>query len=657
MIYSTSYRKKLKEAWRLFVDKGELNTGVVREEIAEYWKRCKAAGIDANSQTLGAPILSEVEKQKRFAEKERLIHVSQPFLKELFHLIGHRGFAISLIDEDNLILEIMTVERFWKANKQSGLIKGNVLCNPKSAISDLVKYQGKPVQLFAEEFYCEFYHSGIGSSAPIFDENHELQAILTVVENFQNSNPISLGMVVAAAKAIENSLHLLNESEKLATSNEYLQAVVNQMPKGLMIFDKAGKLTHVSPAVQTLIGLPPQEGEEHGLIHYPPLQELLESHQEHFFKEVVLEAKRGQVRFIVSVKNIVNLRKEIIGKCLTIEEMKEIKKLVHKIIGASARYSFSDMLGKSPLIKELINQGMAASQSTSNVLVIGESGTGKEMVAQSIHNESLRRDGPFVAINCSALPIDLIESELFGYEEGSFTGASKKGRPGKFELAEEGTLFLDEVDKMPLEMQAKLLRVLEERNILRLGGNQYIPLDVRIIAASNTSLRDLIRRDLFREDLYYRLKVIQINVPPLRERREDIPFLADFFIHQKSQRLKKMIEGIEEEALAYLCSLDFPGNVRQLENIIESALHFNKFKKLQIDDIKKVADDPKPAERLEVNKASSLPKYGRRPTKMEREIILQAIEEAGGNLSRVARVLGITRTTLYRKLDRYKITV
>ncbi|PYV43880.1 MAG: sigma-54-dependent Fis family transcriptional regulator [Acidobacteria bacterium] len=315
----------------------------------------------------------------------------------------------------------------------------------------------------------------------------------------------------------------------------------------------------------------------------------------------------------------------------------------------SLNFREHDIIGKSKAMKEIFKTIGIVSQSKTTVLIEGESGTGKELVAQAIH-EHTDKTKPFISINCSAIVETLLESELFGHEKGAFTGAAYR-QLGKFELADSGTLFLDEIGDMSLNMQVKLLRVIQEREFERVGGKEKIKTDVRIIAATNKSLKELIAQGSFREDLYYRLNVIQIDVPPLRERREDIPLLVDYLIHKLNRELNKRISRIQSRALQSLVSRDWPGNIRQLENVLRRAVVHSHGEVLleeslaeSVGDILKSDTDP----------ASSPIKL---LDEVEKEHILNALKFAQGNRGKVCELLGISRPTLQRKIRKYDIEV
>jgi two-component system response regulator AtoC len=309
------------------------------------------------------------------------------------------------------------------------------------------------------------------------------------------------------------------------------------------------------------------------------------------------------------------------------------------------RYHFENIIAKSSKMQRVIEVIKVVAKSNATVLITGESGTGKELVARAIHSQSHRRNKPFVAVSCAALPESLLESELFGHEKGSFTGAYAQ-KKGKFEFANGGTLFLDEVGEMSANIQVHLLRVLEEKEFTRVGGNEPIRVDVRVISATNKDLKKAIEKQDFREDLYYRLNVVNIELPPLRERKEDIPLLAEHFLHKFAMENQKEITGFSPEAMELVLDYDWPGNVRELENAIERAVILAK------DSIITIADLPK--ENLSVA-------YSTTPRKNLKEVekghILNILRETGENYSEAARILGISRMTLYNKAKEYGFDV
>ncbi len=361
--------------------------------------------------------------------------------------------------------------------------------------------------------------------------------------------------------------------------------------------------------------------------------------------------------------NPIFINSEFVGVVCTEVDVTEAKKLSQKLKNTESRLkylqdevrnlssgSFKNILGKSYKLEKAKEKVKRVSKTTSSIFIFGESGTGKEGFARAIHDDS-ERQGQFIPVNCSAIPSELFESEFFGYESGSFTGANKKGKMGIFELAKNGTVFLDEIADLPLSMQAKLLRVLEEKEIRRIGGENIIKVDARIISATNKNLLELIKQGKFREDLYYRLNVVQIDLPPLRERKEDIAVLVYKFIEEICKQNNKEILDISKDAMNILQKYSWKGNIRELKNTMENLAILSRGDTIEIDDIPEyildeVKDNNIEEYPLDLTKAIS---------KLEVNTITKALEMANGNKAKAAKILNIPRTTLYYKIDQYKI--
>jgi len=309
------------------------------------------------------------------------------------------------------------------------------------------------------------------------------------------------------------------------------------------------------------------------------------------------------------------------------------------------RYEFENITAKSPKMQQVVEVIKVVAKSNATVLITGDSGTGKELVARSIHSQSHRRGKPFVAVSCAALPESLLESELFGHEKGSFTGAHAR-KKGKFEVANRGTLFLDEIGDMSANIQVHLLRVLEEKEFTRVGGNELVKADVRVVSATNKDIKKAVVNREFREDLYYRLNVVSIELPPLRERKEDIPLLAEHFLKRFAMENRKEITGFSPEATDFLLKYEWPGNVRELENAIERAVILTKNSSIEVGDLAQ--------ENMSLVHSTPL---GKSLNDVEKNHILGVLAETWGNHSEAARILGITRMTLYNKIKAFGLDV
>jgi len=340
-------------------------------------------------------------------------------------------------------------------------------------------------------------------------------------------------------------------------------------------------------------------------------------------------------------------------------ELKELTENAPKFEKDENRYISDEIVGNSPKMQEVFKQIGKVAESDATVLIRGESGTGKELVAKAIHHHSNRKNKPFIVVNCAAIPETLLESELFGHEKGAFTDAYAR-RIGKFEQAQDGTIFLDEIGDMSLNLQAKLLRILQEKTFSRVGGNETIVSNARVLAATNRNLEKLVETGEFREDLFYRLNVVTIWLPPLRERKEDIPLLADYFVAKYAEKYKKDVRGVSKEVLELFLDYDWPGNVRELENAVARGVIVTSAPLILIEDLPQTLRDKTKQERQDEVKFEgqleeenlNLPKL---IEKIEKEAIIKALEKAEGNKTKAAQILGISRKSLFNKLRYYNL--
>ncbi len=386
----------------------------------------------------------------------------------------------------------------------------------------------------------------------------------------------------------------------------------------------------------------------------PELRKIIQAHGREFVANQVPLKKEGKVIgaagiILFDIKEVDAINRKIIMLENQLRYYKEQLKTLR-----SSKYSFEDIVGESEIIKRIKKEAQKAAKTDANVLLIGESGTGKELFAHAIHNQSLRRFGPFVRVNCSAIPRELLESELFGYEPGSFTGARKNGKKGKFELASKGSIFLDEIGDMPLQMQGELLRVLQEKEVDRIGGTRSISVDFRLIAATNKNLEEMIKKGLFRKDLFYRLNVVRIELPPLKKRIEDVPILTKHFLKQKAKEIGLEEINFSPKALRVLQSYDYPGNIRELINILERVVsridlekYANRGFTITRGDIISVLN----LETLPKESFENLNNLKKIKHDQEIRVLKETIRLTGGNLTKCAKILGIHRTGTVGKLN------
>ncbi|MYC12912.1 MAG: sigma-54-dependent Fis family transcriptional regulator [Gemmatimonadetes bacterium] len=376
--------------------------------------------------------------------------------------------------------------------------------------------------------------------------------------------------------------------------------------------------------------------------------------------DVAVEAMRkGAADFVVKADALYDVLRLRVEKVLKHRELRQSRdrldeenQYLRDEIGV--RFNFGEMVGRSKPMKTVYEMVEKVAETDSAVLVYGESGTGKELVARAIHRRSARREGPFVKVNCGSLPRELVQSELFGHEKGAFTGAIRQ-KKGKFELAEGGTIFLDEIGDLPLEAQVNILRVLQAKEYDRVGGEETIQADVRVIAATHRVLREMVAEGAFREDLFYRLEVIPIRLVPLRDRKADIPDLVEHFLHKKCEEMNRPLKRLTDRAMAAMASYTWPGNVRELENVVERTLVLADGNVVDVNDLPLDVEASRAEVSAEELEDSAIP-LTRRLEDLERQLIEQALEQAGGVKTKAAEMLGIKTSAFYYKLDKYGLT-
>ncbi|MEG0297362.1 MAG: sigma 54-interacting transcriptional regulator [Clostridium sp.] len=438
------------------------------------------------------------------------------------------------------------------------------------------------------------------------------------------------------------------------------KAVLESVNFGIVALSNEGKIIYHNKQANSILSL--QGNNNYDIFKLlPNLKDIIDLHNP---KSCILSnhiiSNTLKTNYVCEISSLIYDNNNT-GYILVLKEVKKVLKMASSYKNSSTRYTFDDIIGESPQMKMVINQCKSIANSPSTVLITGESGCGKELIAQSIHNASDRSNQPFIAVNCGAIPKNLIESELFGYEAGAFTGSSKGGSPGKFELAHGGTIFLDEIGEMPLDMQVHLLRVLQECTITRIGSKVPTKIDIRVIAATNKDLKEEIKKGNFRNDLYYRLNVLPIKVPPLKDRIGDIPILLDYFLKVKSKKLSKAIPKVSQALFKKMITYCWPGNIREFENFIENLVALNGITSYEIDledchcltydnlgNI--ISTDNSEFENI----VCELPQVTPLLT-LEKKEIQKALEIFNGNITKTAHGLGISRNALYNKINRYNI--
>lgn len=640
-----------KELWNSFIRTGLAEPARVRSAIIESWQRCRNAQVEFNGSKCGN-LLSGRELETR---KGLLWEVSEPIMETLYHCVRGSGSLIVLVDKDGYILaslgDLRALRQAEKLNFGPGA-KWTEDSVGTNAIGTALA-MGIPLQVTGAEHYSETHHVWTCSATPIRDPEGNILGILDISGPREDAHFHSLGMTVAAVRAIEEHLRLERSHEYYLNVSTHLSTILNSVSEGLITIDNSGAISGINAAAARLLNrhsrdLIGRNIEEVARLD-GKLRGFIEGSRKYSEEELVLKSDRGPVRCIGSANAICGENHANLGAVITFSKMKEVRSSKEGTDLGDTRFMFKDIIGESVVMRETLDKAKRFAKGPSTILILGESGTGKELFAQAIHNASDRRGGPFISVNCGAIPGELIQSELFGYVEGAFTGARRGGCAGKLQLASGGSIFLDEIAEMPLHMQVNLLRVLEERCIVRIGGSRTIPVDVRIIAATNRSLYEEVTRGKFREDLFYRLNVISLFIPPLRERTGDVSLLAQHFVERASLKIGKAVKRIEPALLSALETHNWPGNVRELSNALEYAVNM-----LQGDDLL----------------LAHLPNYlkrerGAKPAPddadvaplhvVEKKAIQNALVYFDGNISKTANALGIGRNTLYDKMKKHGI--
>jgi len=441
-------------------------------------------------------------------------------------------------------------------------------------------------------------------------------------------------------------------SEK--TMIKYLKTIIDSVCEGIVACDVNGTITCFNHTAEKTLGISSENAIGQHISKIIPnslINKSLTKQKSIYDEKVSYNNSHGDIINLVSNATLIANGPSILGAVESFTEEDMIVRAAYRLSSNEQASAFDKIIGNSKSIKSVKSKASKIARSNSTILITGESGTGKELFARAIHSASCRAKEPFIAINCGAIPDSLLESELFGYDRGAFTGANREGKPGKFELANKGTVFLDEVGDMPLHLQVKILRVLQEKVIQRVGGTKDIPVDVRIIAATHQNLRELVEKRLFREDLYYRLNVIPIHIPPLRERPDDIPVLIEYLFSKFPKIMGKNILGFTKEALETLKNYTWPGNVRELENAIEYAVNFCPNEEM-------ISQEYLPPWLTDSAAPISDEDFKQKLEQSEIELLKDALQKMGRSLEakeQIAKKLGISVSTLYRKLRKYNI--
>lgn len=631
----------VKKSWSNYVKKGIEPIGI-RSDILSSWKRSKEHHINPNA--FLAPVCKHDVLIKKLKENKEILTLIRPYMDDLYEMVNGTDSIIAFADKDGIVLDLCGDSEIAmnaaSVNFTVGVNMSEESIGTNSIGTALVT--GKAIQVTGAEHFCSAWHTSNCSSSPIMDPfTNDIIGIITLIGYVRSSHPHSLGLVKTASETITKLIEHQGIKREKYIINNYFNAVIDSISDGIILVNRSGEIIRSNKIACHILRIPfecEQTCKLSEIEHLQPLAQDLDKavhdsdvilqHEFDMPNEEKFNLLCTSRRIMVDGKhmgNIIILRKK---------RNKESKK-------NTAKYFFSSLLGEDYNFKRAIQLASKGARTDKSILIIGESGTGKELFAQSIHNASTRQDGPFIAINTAAIPKALIASELFGYVDGAFTNAVKGGKQGKFEAANGGTIFLDEIGDMPLELQAHLLRVLEEKEIMPVGSNLPRPIDVRIIAATNKDLFQLVKENKFRLDLYYRLNVISIHIPPLKNRKDDIELLAKHFLPTKE---------FSPKVLKYFYGYEWPGNLRELKNIMEQIEIF--------------CDETVVTEAF-------LPDYLKNQFEVQEKsegLFEKAVEETkkesivitlknSKNVAEAAKKLGISSSTLYRWANEYDLNI
>ena len=619
----------------------------IKSIISKSHQRCIDLGISENL-VYSSRILDEAELQSRLAKNRSLILTASPYINQLANFVKNSNFFALLTDEEGCILNAIGDEKILSEAFALKMIPGAFMDEKSIGTNamSMVITEKQPIQISGSYHFIKAYHKWTCSAAPIMN-NNKLIGVLDLTGYTEDVHPHTLGMVVAASKAIEE---IFKEKEYNKVKNKdrsHINRIFESIPVGIITSDINGKIKKFNKKAVEMFGSEDNSLNNKSMLNIIYDWEKLKNEiyfNKNIPKQVNILSLKGKYICNFKASTIYNSEDNEAEIIYVLEEAEHKK---NRKVSGQAYYTFEGIIGEDENFLKIIQYAKKISKSKSTILISGESGTGKEVFAQSIHNYSDRVDGPFIAVNCGAIPKQLIESEFFGYEDGAFTGAKKGGNLGKFELVSGGTIMLDEIGEMPLDMQTKLLRVVQEGVITRIGSSKSINVDVRIIAATNKDLKKEVEMGRFRKDLYYRLNVLPIYLPPLRERKMDIPLLMNFFMNSIAKKLEKVPVIIPKKYLNKMINYSWPGNIRELENVVELIINTESIPSMYFGEEINAREEAL----IDFNNEAFSLEY------VEEQHIIKTLKKFKGNITTTADALGIRRNTLYCKIKKYNISV
>ncbi|WP_312107920.1 sigma-54-dependent Fis family transcriptional regulator [Brevibacillus reuszeri] len=617
--------------WKRFVHEGVIDSARINKRISESWYRCKRNSVNPYAGT-GQVVLAGEALARKQENSRLLLELAMPQISRLSPFIHDVGMIALVIDPDGYVLSMQGEKHALADAHAINFVEGVRWTEDEvgtNAIGTAIQAK-EAIMINGTEHYSVASHRWSCYAAPIHDEKGALLGVIDVSSRLEKSHPQTMATVMTLAYSIEQAWIKQRQQDELELIRRSLM-LTDENERFALVCNREQRLVYASKSVRKQIGnwaeMKREEVAEYGF-H--------EARQAPVFSERHL----GIIGWAIELVPSILRTSRLIG---------------NGIRNIPSTFRFKGEAGTSPAFSSVLQELEQIAPTDTNVVIYGESGTGKELAAQAIHDNSPRREGPFVAVNCGAIPRELMESELFGYVEGAFTGARRRGYQGKLAQANGGTLFLDEIGEIPPAMQVALLRVMQERRVTPVGSSEELALDIRVIAATHRNLRQQVREGTFREDLYYRLHVLPVSLPPLRARKEDIPLLIRHYCQKNGYQLT-----LPDDTLTELMGYEWPGNIRELYNAVERmrVLPQEDWKRFLTGQIASAWEDVRPTDSAASPTVDAdhldLVGLGFRD-QLERKTIVQALEKSGGSASVAAELLGIPRSTFYRKLKKYRL--
>ncbi len=643
---------RIAEAWEEFTDTGDIDAAAIRNVIRQSWVTSKKLGIDHKAER--APTAISAEQIQHMLMTEDLTRAGISTLNKLEDILHDTKHVVALADPQGHLLysvgHTQIREKLENINFRPGGAWSESAVGPNGVGTPLAL--GRPELVMGHEHYCQGWKPWVCYGAPILDATGQhIKGVIDITGPVEQLSKESMALAISVALSVQSGLAIIQYGRRDQLREEARQLFERWPNDGIMLLDENGCIVEFNTRALKMLKLENFDLLNHSITGLIP--SINGSFSECFDTKSSIELEiHAQERELCSGKLRVKLKpvingSECIGVCLIFNDSaasltgKPVSKPVSSLL--QARYSFDDIYGESVSISKTIELAKACAQDRlqNNVLLIGDTGTGKELLAHSIHSASIRSGGPFIAVNCAAIPNDLIESELFGYEPGAFTGARKNGMKGKFEAAHNGTLFLDEINSMDINVQAKLLRVLDSMEVNRVGSAGPVKVDVRVIAAANKDILAAVDEGRFRSDLFHRISVLEIDIPALSERDGDVIFLAQQFIQSEREATELGPLKLDREVTKLLQDYSWPGNVRELYNVCMRWVLTVTGDTITRNDIpSKLLSNMET--KTDYSQPNNLQELGD-------ELIKSTLKQTNNNISKAARILGIDRSTIYRR--------